>query len=199
MRVSGREKKQRAWVAPAMLALCLLTACAQSPTRDVGDTTAIPPIAAVGLDLPVYAVDGLRVAQGELSWAGIRIGTRRAEVERLLQVTFPALQPNEICSSFVTTREVGSHRVTFEFADRTSNAELEQLFIALDGDLPQLEQIARLKERLPGSAYVPSRYAPDLRESDNPKPVYRVDTPRPRVVMLHHEEGLWLGDPSCYD
>jgi len=148
---------------------------------------------------PEHVVDGLALVQDELAWAGIRIGLARAEIERMLGGPLAPLEANEICASYVTTRMLGDVTVTFEFPDESSQAPLEHLFIPLDGDLPQVEQIQRLKQHLPGSTYVPSRYAPDVAESDNPKPVYRVATAQPRVVMLRSNEGLWLGDPRCYD
>ncbi len=175
-----------------------LAACIPGPSGVTrGPSSGVSP--AHALSLPAYAVEGLSLDQGELAWSGIRIGTPRAELEKLLAMRIGPLDANEICASFVATRALGDMRITFEFADEGVDAPLEHLFIALQGDLPQIEQIARLKQRLPASTYVPSRYAPDLAERDNPKPVYRVATTRPRVVMLNADEGLWLGDPRCYD
>ncbi len=179
-------------------ALVALAACSQAPQRatvvSAGKSTPGHGIAA-----PAHVVDGLALVQDELSWAGIRIGLARAEVERLLGAPLPPLESNEICANFVATRTLGNVDVTFEFADESSQAPLEHLFIPLAGDLPQAEQVQRLKRHLPGSTYVPSRYAPELGEGENPKPVFRVATPQPRVVMLRSNEGLWLGDPRCYD
>lgn len=178
-------------------ALVVLAGCSQAPQR--AGAVASRSSSRLAIATPQHVVDGLALVQDELAWAGIRIGWSRAEIERLLGAPLAPLEANEICASFVSTRTLGAVKVTFEFPDETSQAPLEHLFIALDGELPQVEQIQRLKLHLPGSTYVPSRYAPDVAESDNPKPVYRVATAQPRVVMLHSGEGLWLGDPRCYD
>ncbi len=178
--------------------LALVDGCSQAPSRagvdvDAGGTSD------TGHIQPSYPVDGLALEDDELTWSGIRIGMPRAELERRMGASLEPLEANEICASFVTTRAVGKTKVTFEFPNESATAPLEHLFIPLDGTLPQTEQIVRLKQHLPGSTYVPSRYAPDLSEQDNPKPVYRVATVQPRVVMLNTAEGLWLGDPRCYD
>lgn len=181
-----------------MCVVAVLTSCSPAPSR-IADVHARTDRDTPHFALPPYPVDGLALDQDELTWSGIRIGMPRADLEALLAMQIAPLEPNEICASFVATREIGNVRITFEFPDESNDAPLEHLFIALDGNLPQTEQIARLKRHLPDSTYVPSRYAPDLAERDNPKPVYRVATARPRVVMLNTHEGLWLGDPRCYD
>ena len=180
-------------------ALLILSACSQAPSR-TGNTDWEPsPATAAAWSLPDYPVDGLALDHDELAWSGIRIGMPRAELERRMGTSLAPLEANEICASFIATRTVGNMKVTFEFPDESATAPLEHLFIPLDGKLPQAQQIERLKRLLPGSTYVPSRYAPELAEQDNPKPVYRVATAEPRVVMLNASEGLWLGDPRCYD
>lgn len=176
--------------------LALLPGCSQAPSRDASEAAVVDEVDPMGV---TYPVDGLAIDGDELTWAGIRIGMPRAEIERRIGESLEPLEANEICESFVITRPVGRTRVTFEFPDESATAPLEHVFIPLDGTLPQSEQILRLKRQLPGSTYVPSRYAPDLAEPDNPKPVYRVATAKPRVVMLNTDEGLWLGDPRCYD
>lgn len=196
---SGECMRRRNWE-PGILfigcSLAMLGACSQTPSR-IADDKSIP--GAPTLSMPDYPVDRLVLDHDELAWSGIRIGIPRAELERHMGSSLAPLERNEICASFVATRTIDGAKVTFEFADESATAPLEHLFIPLDGNLPQTEQIERLKRRLPGSTYVPSRYAPDLAEHDNPKPVYRVATPQPRVVMLSANEGLWLGDPRCYD
>ena len=179
-------------------ALATMAGCSQAPQR-AGAVATVLSSTRHAIAMPEHVVDGLALVKDELAWAGIRIGQPRAELERLLGAPLAPLEANEICASFVTTRTLGDVKVTFEFPDESSQAPLEHLFIPLDGELPQVEQIQRLKMHLPGSTYVPSRFAPDVAESDNPKPVYRVATAQPRVVMLHSNEGLWLGDPRCYD
>ena len=194
-------QRQRSWKRNILglgCALVVLAGCGQTPLRvadqrksTLAGSTASPSLA--------YPVDGLALDRDELAWSGIRIGMTRGELEKLLALPIAPLEANEICASFVATREIRNVLITFEFPDESEAAPLEHLFIPLDGDLPQTEQILRLKRRLPDVTYVPSRYAPNLAEQDNPKPVYRVATARPRVVMLNANEGLWLGDPRCYD
>lgn len=179
-------------------ALVVLAGCSQAPKKRAG-AVASGASSRLAIATPQHVVDGLSLIQDELAWSGIRIGWSRAEIERVLGAPLAPLEANEICASFVSTRTLGDVKVTFEFPDESSQAPLEHIFIPLDGELPQVEQIQRLKQHLPGSTYVPSRYAPDVAEGDNPKPVYRVATAQPRVVMLHSSEGLWLGDPRCYD
>ena len=179
-------------------ALVVFVSCSQAPQR-ASAVAAVSSSTRLAIAAPEHVVDGLALVQDELTWAGIRIGLARAEIERMLGAPLAPLEANEICASYVATRMLGNVKVTFEFPDESSQAPLEHLFIPLHGDLPQSEQIQRLKQHLPGSTYVPSRFAPDVAESENPKPVYRVATSQPRVVMLHSDEGLWLGDPRCYD
>lgn len=190
------SNRETSWVLGA--ALVLLVGCSQAPQR-ANAVSALSPPPRIATATPEHVVDGLALVQNELTWAGIRIGLTRAEIERMLGAPLAPLEANEICASFVATRMLGDVKVTFEFPDESSQAPLEHMFIPLGGELPQAEQIQRLKQHLPGSTYVPSRYAPDVAESENPKPVYRVATSQPRVVMLHSHEGLWLGDPRCYD
>lgn len=181
-----------------LLAMSLaLTGCAQSARADgPGVAVAAAATKRVAIAIPVEA---LAIFDDEIEWAGIRIGTPRVVLERTLGKSFDPLEANELCSSFISTREVDGHEVTFEFAGDGPQAPLEHLFLPLDGSMPQAEQIRRLKARLPASVYVPSRFDPDRAEDSNPKPVYRVATTPARVVMLGHDEGLWIGDPRCYD
>lgn len=192
-----RARTNNVWIAWG--AVLALAACSPKPLRIAEVPASADADSPALLSIPSYPVDGLALDHDELEWAGIRIGTTRAELEDRLGASLEPLEANEICASFIATRKFGGATITFEFPDESAVAPLEHLFIPLDGDLPQSEQIMRLKQHLPGSTYVPSRYAPDLAESDNPKPVYRVPTLLPRVVMLRHSEGLWLGDPRCYD
>lgn len=181
-----------------LLAMSLaLTGCAQSARAD-GPVVAESD-AATARNAITIPVEAIAIVDDEIEWAGIRIGTPRAALERTLGQTFDPLEANDLCGSFVSTREVDGQLVTFEFAGKGPEAALEHLFLPLDGSMAQVEQIRRMKARVPGSVYVPSRFDPDRAEDRNPKPVYRVATTAARVVMLDHDEGLWIGDPRCYD
>ncbi len=174
-----------------------MTGCAQSAQAD--GLLPAGPSSAEKKSAIAIPVEALALVDDEIEWAGIRIGTPRAALERTLGQPFDPLEANDLCGSFISTRDVEGHRVTFEFAGKDPESPLEHMFMPLDGSLTQTEQIARLKARLPGNVYVPSRFDPGRSETNNPKPVYRVATTAARVVMLDHDEGLWLGDPRCYD
>lgn len=190
----GRKLKNPSFGAMVGLAvlIALCATCAGSGTKESGYRTAEPTV-----------VELITAENGRLGWAGLMIGMTREEVERVLNRHITLYEaPSPSCGEVFADISFQGRIVPLQFSGDQAKSVLESIFVRFSGheaERSREELVSDLKGHISDLIYQPSRHDPDLKESDNPTPVYLLPSNRELAILLKPGTGFYLSLVGCLD
>lgn len=152
----------------------------------------------------VDAVHQITVRHGRLGWGGLEEGMTFEQAERALGRHLPALgsaSQDQLCGYYHLDAELMGQPLRLEFAAEAGESHLQAIWLPLTGraGMPSRDQIVEaLHARFPDIEYVPSQFAPDLPEAENPRPLYRTVTGGGMIFVQPELGGIYFGQ-ICVD
>jgi hypothetical protein len=152
----------------------------------------------------VDAVHQLTLRQGRLGWGGLEEGMTFQQAERALGRRLPALgsaSQDELCGYYHLEAELMGQPLRLEFSAEAGESHLQAIWLPLTSRAgkPSRDQIIEaLHARFPEIEYVPSQFAPDLPEAENPRPLYRTVTGGGMIFVQPEMGGIYFGQ-ICVD
>jgi hypothetical protein len=150
------------------------------------------------------AVHQLTLRQGRLGWGGLEEGMTFQQAERALGRRLPALgsaSQDELCGYYHLEAELMGQPLRLEFSAEAGESRLQAIWLPLTSRAgkPSREAIIEaLHARFPEIEYVPSQFAPDLPEAENPRPLYRTVTGGGMIFVQPEMGGIYFGQ-ICVD
>jgi hypothetical protein len=215
-RSPSRRSTTRARRAAPGLALCLalllglLGACV-SP----GPGPSSGPVGGPSAGLPRFGLGGPRSLRyteairqislhgGHLGWGGLEVGMTFHEAELVAGRKLPSLgssPPDMLCGYYSLETEVLRQPLRLELGSRRDEGLLKAIWLPLaspDGELGTLDIVRVLKARFPELEYVPSPHAPEVAESVNRRPLYRLGKSG-MMFFIDPRRGIYFGE-ICVD
>jgi hypothetical protein len=210
----GKSRSRRSTTSVALCVLVLfLGACASrgpvprpgpAPGPTAGQPPNLPGTGGFRGRFPRYteAIKQISLRAGHLGWGGLEAGMTFRQAELVVGKRLPPLgssSPDVLCGDYTVEVEVLRQPLRLEFDGRGGESRLKAIWLALanpSGELSVLEIARALKARFPDLEYVPSPYAPDLAESVNPKPLYRLG--KSGMIFIDPRQGVYFGE-ICVD
>jgi hypothetical protein len=151
---------------------------------------------------PVFAA--LKVEEHRLRWGDLVIGMTLPQVENVLRskIAFKdgEVEPNP-CGISDHVRYRG-RKLLIDFAGEDGKETLIGILVPFTGPertLQRRDLVAALKKRIPGVIYQPSRHEPDVKESDNPRPIYLLKDNPQMAIFLNSGRSIYVGFEECLD
>jgi len=180
-----------------------------APGPDVGQPGTSPGFPGVsrGGRFPRYteAIKQISLRGGHLGWGGVEVGMTFRQAELAVGRRLPGLgssSQDELCGYYVLEAEVLRQTLRLEFDAKGGESRLKAIWLPLSdpreprGVPSTLEIVRALKARFPRLIYVPSPHAPELAESVNPRPLYRLD--KGGMFFVEPRQGVYFGE-ICVD
>lgn len=198
-----------------ILLISLIAACAsgRGPAQGsppVGGTSAPPPSTIPGqgpsvrFPRSVDAIHQITLRRGRLGWGGLEEGMTFEQAERALGQRLPALgsaSQDQLCGYYHLETELMGQPLRLEFSAEAGESRLQAIWLPLTSRAgrPSRDQIVEaLHARFPELEYLPSQFAPDVPEAENPRPMYRTVTGGGMIFVQPELGGVYLGQ-ICVD
>ena len=152
----------------------------------------------------VEAIHQMTLRRGRLGWGGLEEGMTFEQAERALGRRLPALgsaSQEELCGYYHLEAELMGQPLRLEFSAEAGESRLQAIWLPLAGRAgkPTRDQIVdALHARFPELEYLPSQFAPDLPEAENPRPLYRTVQVGGMIFVQPEEGGVYFGQ-ICVD
>lgn len=149
---------------------------------------------------PPPALLGIEAGEGTVGWRGIVVGMTAHAVEQRLGLPIAGLEPlNGACAGSGASLALNGAALYIAFSGGGPDAIVQSVFVPLSTTWTTAQLVAELRQRVRGLRYQPSPYAPELREEENPTPLY-VLADHPDVgILVKPDEGLWFSLIDCLD
>lgn len=197
-----------------ILLLLLIAACtsgrgpAQGSPPASGSPPSPSPIPGQGpsprFSRSVDPIHQITLRQGRLGWGGLEEGMSFEQAERALGRRLPALgsaSQDQLCGYYHLEAELMGQPLRLEFSAEAGESRLQAIWLPLTSRAgkPSRDQIIEaLHARFPEIEYVPSQFAPDLPEAENPRPLYRTIKGGGMIFVQPELGGIYFGQ-ICVD
>jgi hypothetical protein len=149
------------------------------------------------------AIRQISLHGGRLGWGGLEVGMTFHEAELVVGRKLPSLgssPPDMLCGYYSLETEVLRQPLRLELGSRRDEGRLKAIWLPLaspDGELSTLDVVRVLKARFPELEYVPSPHAPEVAESVNRRPLYRLGKSG-MMFFVDPRRGIYFGE-ICVD
>ena len=150
----------------------------------------------------IEAIRQMTLRKGRLGWGGLEVGMTFRQAELVLGRRLPSIgsaSQDELCGYYHLEVELLRQPLRLEFSAEAGESHLQALWLPVAsraGAASRDEIVAALHARFPSLEYLPSPFAPDLGEAENPKPLYRI--PEGGGMVFVQPGGVYFGE-VCVD